>query len=1360
MVQYADYQSILLATNFVGGAGKNNLSTISGESDQRAVIGVDSNGVYQFYYAILSSASELAALGYYSSGVDREYTQLSTSGPALSISQSAILAGILSPSAWGGSFSDVAKIDFNLGNTTTADIVFGATKNGGTPSIDASTAAYELDYTGGYSALKHGDIWLNEDATAYWDLTDVGSAGHFALLHELGHALGLDHIDSTPAIDSHQYSVMSYNFMSGMEPAGADNEVTPFGLQLLDIAAIQEIYGRNWNTRDDDTTYSAATAFASTRPNGAFIYTIWDGDGDDTINVSAYSNTQGVIVDLRQGEFSSIGYNAEGGAAVHNLAIAYHTIIENAVGTAYGDILIGNAWNNNIQGGDGNDRIFGDGLTLDDDSVVGVIYNNNAGFGAGNGEHDSNNPEAAPPSDDSGNDTLDGGAGNDFLYGGSGADTLIGGTGNDELYGGAGNDILRPGAGTNVINGGTGTDLVDYSDLTVAVDVDLASGTDSLGNTLISIEQIIPSAFGGEQTGTSGNDTLNSGIGDDILIGGAGQDLYVYNGGSDTIIDEGTDTPLIRMNLGLTASDISSSVSGTYITLHVNGYGDVEMQNSTLVGASAKFTYIRNASDQVIHVIYYGSAGVNNLYYDTGTAGSTIFGNAGNDSLQVWGAEKIIYGGDGNDYIRSGGDVGTLYGEGGDDKLYLEPYGNGTIGRAYGGDGNDEFTISAYDTSIIEAYGGAGNDTFKTYALPISLGSLFSGGSGDDLFEVSANYHLLTADGGDDDDFYRLSVGTTDLGGHIIIKDSSGTDTISVQGISTYTVNSFRFEVSNYNDLLIINTHGTVDFAFATIEDYFVGNKVEYFKPYYYSSNIFLIDDLLTFVIQGTASNDTLTGDSANNIIFGNAGNDTLAGAAGADTLDGGADADTASYAAAAAGVTVSLALGTASDDGDGSADTLTALENVTGSAYADTITGDGAANVLSGAAGADTLDGGDGNDTLIGGAGNDTLTGGNGTDTADYSGASGGVTLTLHAGSASADGDGGTDTLSGIENVTGSAYADSITGSDGDNVIITGNGGDTVAARSGNDTIIGGAGIDILYGSNGDDTIWGGGAADDIRGENDNDTLYGEAGDDALRGGNGNDILDGGDGNDSLYGNDGDDVFIASAGDDAMDGSSGTDTLDYSIWGQGVTVNLFAGTLDKDGDTVTDDTLLSIENFIGTDYADSITGGTGANVIYAGGGNDSVYARAGNDILYGEAGDDTLNGVDGDDTLYGGTGADTMTGSTGADVFVWLAEDLDGSLDTITDFAAGGADVIDIGDVLFDAGYDPLSDLLSDFVRFTEGASSTTLYIDTAGTGTFGAANDVATLSGVTTILAGGSGTNSTETDLQNLVSAGTLVV
>jgi Ca2+-binding RTX toxin-like protein len=97
-----------------------------------------------------------------------------------------------------------------------------------------------------------------------------------------------------------------------------------------------------------------------------------------------------------------------------------------------------------------------------------------------------------------------------------------------------------------------------------------------------------------------------------------------------------------------------------------------------------------------------------------------------------------------------------------------------------------------------------------------------------------------------------------------------------------------------------------------------------------------------------------------------------MEGGAGADALDGGTGTDTASYASAAVGLTANLST-PASNTGDAAGDTYTSIENLTGSAHADSLTGNAGDNVLTGGTGADALDGGAGNDVLEGGAGNDS---------------------------------------------------------------------------------------------------------------------------------------------------------------------------------------------------------------------------------------------------------------------------------------------------------------------------------------------------------------------------------------------------
>ena len=217
----------------------------------------------------------------------------------------------------------------------------------------------------------------------------------------------------------------------------------------------------------------------------------------------------------------------------------------------------------------------------------------------------------------------------------------------------------------------------------------------------------------------------------------------------------------------------------------------------------------------------------------------------------------------------------------------------------------------------------------------------------------------------------------------------------------------------------------------------------------------------------GTAGDDTLEGGTGADTLNGLAGNDTLIGGAGADALDGGTDTDTASYAGSSAAVTVSLVAGATNTGGDAEGDTLSNIENLTGSAHWDVLNGDAGNNVLRGEAGNDrlrgadgadtlyggtdndrlwgdagadtlygddgndTLEGGDGDDTLNGGAGADILRGNAGRDTASYAGSSAAVTVSLAAGATNTGGDAEGDTLQQISNLTGSDHDDSLTGND-----------------------------------------------------------------------------------------------------------------------------------------------------------------------------------------------------------------------------------------------------------------------------------------------------------------------------------------
>ena len=173
--------------------------------------------------------------------------------------------------------------------------------------------------------------------------------------------------------------------------------------------------------------------------------------------------------------------------------------------------------------------------------------------------------------------------------------------------------------------------------------------------------------------------------------------------------------------------------------------------------------------------------------------------------------------------------------------------------------------------------------------------------------------------------------------------------------------------------------------------------------------------------IDGGAGADILMGGTGSDEIDGGSGNDILDGGAGADQLDGEGGTDTATYITSSSGVNVNFATGVGTG-GDAEGDTLSNIENLTGSLNNDTLTGDNGNNVLTGLAGDDVITGGDGSDTFVFGAGggSDIVIGGAGggwTDTillqdTDGSAVDAGWTLTLTTGTQIND-DGSTITLS-----------------------------------------------------------------------------------------------------------------------------------------------------------------------------------------------------------------------------------------------------------------------------------------------------------------------------------------------------------
>jgi Ca2+-binding RTX toxin-like protein len=229
-------------------------------------------------------------------------------------------------------------------------------------------------------------------------------------------------------------------------------------------------------------------------------------------------------------------------------------------------------------------------------------------------------------------------------------------------------------------------------------------------------------------------------------------------------------------------------------------------------------------------------------------------------------------------------------------------------------------------------------------------------------------------------------------------------------------------------------------------------------------------------VVTGTEFNDLLDGTVAPDQIFGLDGTDFIKGGGGADAIDGGGGTDTVMYGDSGFGVQVNLLLGLGRF-GTAQGDSYVSIENVFGSAHADTLIGNGAANELQGGAGDDSLNGGGGDDRLFGDAGADLLNGGLGADRLE--GGSGDDVYVVGAGPdvvlelAGGGRDEVRTTVSftlpvevedlvlleagGAINGTGNAVDNAITGNGAVNTLVGGLGSDVLRGGAGADTLVGG---------------------------------------------------------------------------------------------------------------------------------------------------------------------------------------------------------------------------------------------------------------------------------------------------------------
>ena len=256
------------------------------------------------------------------------------------------------------------------------------------------------------------------------------------------------------------------------------------------------------------------------------------------------------------------------------------------------------------------------------------------------------------------------------------------------------------------------------------------------------------------------------------------------------------------------------------------------------------------------------------------------------------------------------------------------------------------------------------------------------------------------------------------------------------------------------------------------------------------------------------------------------------------------------------------------------------------------------------------------------------------GSDTVNYENSTGRVSVDLMTGQG-LGGSAHNDTYNSIENVIGSDFGDSLAGNDASNMLHGGGGDDTFVGSKGNDQLFGGEGdSDTVVYSNNDKAVNAdlsaykvhkgyGNGIDRIEGIED---VVGSNFDDKLTGDENDNMLNGIGGNDTFVGSKGDDTLVGGEGDD--------DTVDYGRNDQAIRANLARSTVIK-GEGNGTDTISGIENVIGSNLDDTITGN------YA---NNTLDGRGGKDTLIGGSGDDTLIGGHGADTLDGGEDVDTAS--------------------------------------------------------------------------------------------------------------------
>jgi Ca2+-binding RTX toxin-like protein len=899
-------------------------------------------------------------------------------------------------------------------------------------------------------------------------------------------------------------------------------------------------------------------------------------------------------------------------------------------------------------------------------------------------------------------DDLTGSATNDTLNGGNGADTLRGSDQPDRHNGAAGADVFIYASQDQIdgdtIDGGADSDAVQTTNGVAALDFSVASFTGSSG---ASIERLVFVNTATQQVSFNAGQFGATGVAFTLdLTGAAGTDIIAINGANTfsaanftfTSWNAATDRVLINGTTGgndLTGSRERDTISGGAGQDVIRGSEGADRHE----GGADSDAFIYSSQVQIDGDTIDGGDGSDELQTASGVATldfttATFAGSSGAsiDRLSFFNAaaQNVIFnasqfGGAGVAFdlrITGGGaaetitinNAGTFSGGafvltswGSTDRIVIN--GTAVANNLTGSNGRD--VINAGDGADIlsgsdgadQHNGGLADDRF-TYATQSQItGDTIDGGAGTDELRTSSG--LSTAD------FTSVSF--------------AGTSGLSIERVTfvTNTAQNMIFNASQFGGTGIaeaLNIVGDLGTETVTINNATSFSAADFTFLGWSSAD--------RIVINGAASDDTLTGSIERDEINGGDGADVLFGSTGADRHSGGAASDTFIYQSQAQidGDTIDGGAGfdvLRTAIGVASLDFTTATFAGTSGAAIDQLElfgGTGTQNVIF-------------NASQFGGAG---LSAG-----LTISGSSASETITINnATSFSAAGFMFTPGLWSVNDrvvINGASGDDSIIGSTQRDLITGGVGADTLAGGDGNDTLEGGAGADALDGGAGT-ADWasyfnaGGAVALYIGNPAANtgdaagdtfanieffeltngfaDTFFGGSGRDVAFGQGGNDILFGNAGTDALYGQAGDDFLLGGDGADVLDGgTAGFDAVYYGDSATAVSINLATATHSG---FAAGDTFVGIEGYLLTEAGDTMTGLDSPSL------GELIYGLGGDDRLVGLGGFDWLLGGDGADTLTGGFGFDLLIGGAGADRFVYETGGQGGVGEGIADFQVG----------------------------------------------------------------------------------------